>query len=480
MTPVQNDIYLIFKEIMMDKIENMDTKMFNYWVNAITTESKTKDDFKTFLLKSQDYNNLIRTTFIDTFYEKLSDKNYQELFQEFQEQFIGKQVHEEDIVKFITNSDLFKNKYNKTIVDMYELINEKLPSSEEVNMYLSKFQSNISYDIDNLRNDISNGLILRENPSTVLEDESSNYTEQQQKEIATLWNNKSLFLEFYRKIKAQENVPKVTKQVISNDVDVLHLVNCYENIFERNMNVREYLLYINDIKSFRGEQLVDVVKALKQKHYDVFIKARDVVSRFLNEDLDEDTFIRDYLKDINNINFVDELRQSIISSKNYEVKMCERLVSLYKTLYDECLMDNDVIYIFNKVRNTGCDIMNEELNNFIVEFKNETEHITERIFKIYLDTFEREPDIYEIAKFVELYRKYGIDEFNKVDDIVLTELTNSLEYHDVIKQKIKKIYTINKNANILPSIIYMILGKVLHCGDKTNVDTHIERFIQEL
>jgi hypothetical protein len=484
---IRQETLAVFKDTMMNKIDNMDTKMLNYWTNSITNNNKNIDDFKQFLLKSQDYNNLVRNTFFDIFYDKLSDKNYQELFNEFQLKYNGKQVQENDIILFISNSKTFVDKYTQIIAEMYELINSQKPSSEIITTYLLNFQLKPFYNIDNLEDDIKNNNIKNieyeteehtiVNNSTDGENlQHEDFTENEQKEIISLWNDKSLFLEFYRNI-----VKKTDTKTIDMDINILDIVNAFETIYDRNMNVREYLLYIKQLSNLKGPKLLEKIEELKRHHMDVFIKARDVVSRYLNETLQEDDFICKYLNDIDNVDFLDDLRQNIIDSDEYENKMSERLSSLYKNLYDEALIDADIKYIFDKVKKQGCDIQNEDLNNFIVEFKNETDHITERILKIYIDTYEREPDVYEVAKYIELYRKNPDKDIQEIDEEVEQELQDSLEYHDVIKSKIRKIYTSIKNINILPSIIYTLLEKVIsNKSHNKDLDAHIEQLVQEI
>jgi hypothetical protein len=490
MTPVpeiREETLTVFKDTMLNKIDNMDTKMLNYWVNSISSQNKNMNDFKQFLLKSQDYNNIVRNTFFDIFYDKLSDKNYQELFNEFQSKYNGVQVHESDIIQFISNSKTFIDKYTHIIIDMYELINSQQPSDDEIQLYLYKFQSKPQYNIDDLKDDITNNT-----DGTTLDDDGlqdGDFTEEEQKEIISLWKDKTLFLEFYRNIKKDTEIIKSDKSVdteVSYNNTVLDIVKCFETVYNRNMNVREYLLYIKELSGLKAGVLLSKIEDFKKHHLDVFIEVRDIVSRYLNETLGEDEFISKYLCDIDNEGFLDELKYNIINSEEYETKMSERLSVLYKNLYDECLIDADIKYVFEKVKKDNCDILNEDLNNYLVEFKNETDQITERILKIYLDTYEREPDIYEIAKYLELYRKNSKDELytlEEIDEQVEKELQDSLEYHDVIKSKIKKIYTSIKNTNILPSIIYTILEKVIHPNNGVgmkDIDSHIETLVQDL
>jgi hypothetical protein len=473
----------IFKEIMMNKVENMDSKMLNYWIKAINSGQKTEDDFRTFLLKSQDYQNVLRHTFSEIYYDKLSDKNYQNTFDKFLEKHSEKNITEKDIVDFITASPEYVEKYTKIIKDIFELINGELPSVDEITVHLHKFQSNPHYSIDDLREDISNKTSITFQDADLYHD----FSDDQQKEIISLWNDKTLFLDFYRRVLSEntdhKNVDFADKgdSIVNNSrskSDVLDVVKMFEETYGRNMNVREYLLYIDDLLSQKVSDRLGFINKLKKRHYELLINVRDIVNKYLNKDLGEDEFIERYLDDTNKDSFLTELEVSIINSEDYEVQMSNRLTTLYKNLYDVYLTNADTQYLFKRVKQHKYDLQNEELNNVIVEFKNETDNITERIFRIFMDTYQREPDVYEINRYVQVYRNNN-ERLEDTDKVIEAELHDSLEYHDVIKNKIKKAYGIIKNENILPSILYNLLEKVLKSKITSTIDDLIDQIISE-
>jgi len=484
MDEIRQNVSSIYKNTMLGKIENMDSKMLNYWVNSINRKDKNLVDFQEFLLKSQDYSNIIRNTFMDVFYERLSENNYYELFDEFQKHYTDKKVDISDISSFITESGIFREKYHHVIVTVYEAMKGQEPSEQEVNSYLLKFKQNSKYDIDDLRVDIS----MATSPFDMDENICGDLSEEEQTEIFELWEDKAKFLEFYRSAKTaqpREILPQQVmemKPTIENKSDnTLSIVDSFETIFKRNMNVREYLLYFDKLAKLNEKEKDTFIMSLKRVHDELFVNVQDILLRYLGSNLDEDGFIKNYLHRSNEENFIDRLKQDIILSDDYESKMKERLASLYKSLYDTTLDSIEASYLFTSIKNKGYDLLNEDLNNEIVSFKSKTDNIIERILNIFLDTFEREPDTYEVSKYLQIYRDNSSSPIADIDNIVEHDLQESLEFHDVIKKKIKKLYSSIHNSSIAPSIVYTLLKKVLDIGiNNKTLETHIESLVQAL
>ena len=241
----------------------------------------------------------------------------------------------------------------------------------------------------------------------------------------------------------------------------------------------EYVLYTNAF--INKANLLNEIKILKEHHDEMFSNVREISAKYLNESMEEQEFIRTYLPHIQDDNFVENLKSKILSSEQYKTKMTQKLSGMYQSMYGESLGKDESEYIFNKVKQAEYDLLNEDVNTVLVEYKNETDSFTERIFRIFIDTFEREPDIHELPKYVQMYRVHGELDSGVVDKMVESELVASLEYHDVIKQKIKNIYAKIKNTSILPSVLFNILNKALEQhGNYPSVGEWIENYIQEL
>jgi hypothetical protein len=482
---IKDNIVQTFKTVMFDSESSVDPKMMQYWANAISKNDKTLDDFKTFLYKSQDYAAHLRNTFMDVFSNRLCEEDYQACFAQFQNCFESKEVRLSDIVDFVTTSKLFVEKFTHLIQQVYCYITSIDASDEVVQFYLKRFQQSASYTVDELKHDIQanahdltkcdrnqgddrNALVL---PADISENDAET--------LHALWTNAEKFIEYFRASSKDQNDPM--NRYDSNN-GVLYIVDEFEKVYKRNMNIREYLLYVDQLRNVAVPKLAGYITELHNMHVASFTEVGDIVFRYLHTKLDEDAFIKLHLSNISDPGFLDTLRNAIIASHEYEEKMTDRVSALYKSMYDETLDAADLSYVFGKIRAKGHDLMDESVNNLIVAFKNETDDITQHIFGLFVETYEREPDVHEIAKYLSVYRLHNDKAMSDVDAMIEKELTEALEYHDVIKAKIKKIHTMHRNTSVLPSHLYAVLQKVLLQShhESSTVDELITKLIQEL
>lgn len=488
-----------FKQVMLHKVENMDNKMFNYWTNAIRNKDKTLEDFKTFLLKSQDYQSLLRNTFMDVFYEKLSDTNFYDLYESFIKYHADREVSLQDILEFITNSHYFIEKYRPIITTIYEAVKGDLPDEQMVYTYLQKFKSVKDYDIEKLQDDIkydrsmtsevAGEEIACQNTEDLegyesIEEELEDMSEDDRDEFLDLLGSKNRLLEWYKETKQRLAVAATTPAKSTEVVPSDHLtfVDVFERLFGRNMNVREYIFYMPEYSTHEKHVLENEIAKLKKQYDHVFENVNLLLEQFLDKRLDEDEFIRQHLSSIRHPEFLQDLKMSIIHSKEYSDKMMARLSHLYEKLYDEMLTPEDAAYLFDRITLKEYALQSDQLNNEIVEYKNDTDKLIERIFSIFVETYDREPDTYEIQKYIGMYRESDEGSLDAVDAAIQKELRDSLEFHDVIKSRIKKVYsTMFDNKILSPSMTYQVLKKILdNKAHQKDLDAIIQKYIQEL
>lgn len=481
METIKKEILSVFMRTMLSTMETMDTKTLNFWTNAISRGTKTLEDLEAFLIKSQDYQNAVQNIFVDIFYDQIgSTTEYQSLLKDFLDSKKNSHISREDIFSFIVNSAPFIEKYTSIISNVYETISNEEPTMETIVGFLKKFQEG-QYSVDDLKNDVK---ALLENIDTTSQSEtwSKDLTENQQKEILSLWADKTKFVEYYRhnnEIKHETNpadpFPKSNK--FADD-----FISTFEKVYKRNMNAREYILYLprydNNFQLIAN--LDQEVENLKAKHDSMLSQVQELSTKLYNETLSEDVFIKKYLSSIDEPQFVQQLKYEMLQSDKYKNSMTERISSLYRTLYGEELGNEEQSYIFEQVKSKEYDLFNEDMNDVLVSYKNENDQFIERIYQIFMETYEREPDVHELSKYIQLYRSHNTFEPTEVDKVVENELFSSLEYHDVIKQKIRKIYLEIKETNILPSVIYQLLDKTLQKQDYKNMDRWLSQIIQEL
>ena len=500
MEDTKSQILSLFHEVMLNTMDTMDNKTLSFWVGSITKGTKSLDDLEAFLLKSQDYHNAVKNTFIDVFYDKIGGNNeYQDLFKAFlQENTSHVRTSKSDIHDYIIQSKMFIDKYATIVGSVYEAVTNGSPEPETTVRYIRKFQELAEYSIDDLKKDIMSDLILgpddQETTCNHAKNGTSNdddsvfdgLTEQQITDIKDLWNDKVEFVRFFTRGTADGSVADKEASAVASASATQDfpedIITAFESIYARSMNAWEYVLYAAQ----QPTDIVSFLNARKQSHDTAYDRVKELRQVYLDDTIDEADFIRDYLHDIHKPDFLECLKHDILSSDAYKHKMSGRISSLYKTMYDEELLEEDSENIFASVKGKAYELFNEELNGVLVDYKNETDQLTERLYRIFITTYEREPDIHELTTFLRLYRKHPDIDIQEVDAMVEKELVASLEYHDVLKQKIKQSYTDKKHANILPSITFKVLKMVLerlpglHGQSGQGIDGLISQLIQEL
>ncbi len=455
MSTIRNDLMTVYQNVIPKKGMVMDSKMINYWSSAIQKNEKNIQDFERFLLKSNDYMNAVKAVFIDYYSELLSynSEETHKLYQELVNHYEGKTISAEQIRNFIINSSIFQKEYNEIIQRLFEAIHDETPSETDIQHLINNFRNSTDYDMDKLKEDISN----IKNKNNIVDVSSSTDTFH----IST--ENKQL-----------------NSTTISSK-NVLDIIDNFETIFGRDMNVREYILYMPDLLDVDSDKLVAYIESLKKTYHHVFDSVKTMISSYLKQNITEQEFIKEYLSRISQEDFISSLEATIIDSDEYKTKMCQRINSLYQKMYDQPLTSNDELYIFSKIKNKKYSLDDENMNDELVHLKEENDDIIQHIFDVFISTFEREPDKIELYQYIDIYREKLNDEsFEYIDEIITQQLYDSLEYHDVIKRKIKTIYSDIKKISILPSMIYTILHKVIEHPDKKMIDKHITDVVVSL
>jgi hypothetical protein len=122
--------------------------------------------------------------------------------------------------------------------------------------------------------------------------------------------------------------------------------------------------------------------------------------------------------------------------------------------------------------------MNEDLNRLIADFKKETDEIIQKVFDIYMEVYEREPEDEELNGHVTFMRMS--QDRNIAEATVKTGLRNALEYHDVLKKRIKKAHVTVHGAQTNPisqSQVFRILEKILAYKDRDDIDSLISQYV---
>lgn len=419
-----------------------DNKMFTYWTNAIQSGEKTESDFVQFILNGNEYKSRILSKFKSLWCEIIGTEFDESIVQ----RFLGESqtvVGILEIKTFLKSTDTYKNKITNVIVTMFNSRFDKDPSKDEIICYISKFQANEDYSISTLERDLkySNKDLVHDfcMKNKITE------TNEIYDEYVKLKNDDNYLLEF------------ITGPVITNNVELdFAFIDEFERTYDRPIYVQEYSKYYNARKSTD-------MNTLHTNHVEKFKTMKNILSKYTDYDLVEHEYVRKFLLKIELPDFIENFGNNIVYDEVYITKMKSNIILMYERLYDERLDDADVSYIFDKVQKQRVDIKDQRLDDFLLEFKKETDDIVNRIFKLYMEIYERTPDKIELLEKSFCYRRQ--ESFDDVDKVIEKELMSCLEFHDIIKQRIRKI---KQDINI--SDVYKMLSLVITKLDTLRID----------
>lgn len=439
------EVQTLYRNLIPDPDFKLDNKLLNYWANALQKGEKSADDFVAFVLNGSDYHNYMRGVYVDAYYELSSlleeSANVYTMFEDALTNSSGKPFTSSDARHHIVVSPQFTSGCAQVIKKLYTTIHNTDPSVELIEKYINMFVNNDTYTLDDLHDDIQKDNDNSANANTL-------------------------------NVSETENTSQETKSATDLVLD-LECVDLYEQVFERGMNAREYLIFARDINNIPTKNAkLEYIKSLKNSIKQTYTEVQDVVYKYHNEVITEEDFIRSHLyRSVTSQGYPSLLCTEMIKSELYQEKMMQKLQDIYQTMYDDFLPDDDIEYLFSQVRALGIELMNEDLNQIVGKFQKDTDEIIESLFHVYMSVFTREPDNAELAMHIPIVR--NTDDRESVLHDIAIELRKSLEYQDVIKNKIKKL-----NPSLKSSEVYRILEKALNNHRLSDdIDTHLTSLV---
>jgi len=414
----------------------LDAKTVQYWEQCISNKVSTLEDFRSSIYLNPVYKEVVLENF-NKVLTSLGIEGNARMFDDFQAQFIGRDATIENAQMCIARSSEFIIKYSQIIGDMmtYELGTPD-HTDTDVSFYLSKFNTMPGYNITSLANDIqSNAHVTTDVPIRQL---------QQVVQKAVMIPERSW------------------------DKDSL---DAFENVFQRAMYVQEYFKYVGVCS---GDW-----NAILAKHTTSYNRLREIFETFTGKTISEYYFVNKFLDGVDDITFFDNIVDTIVESPDYTTSMKRILAEKYKTMFDMNLEESDIDYVFQIVKNQKIDIVNEKLTDILTQLKVETDEVVSHVFKQFLKILERPPDLYDIEQYIRYYRDRLSEGYDALDGKLERILMHTLEFHDIIKKKIKSVYSTKKGKDILPSMMFDVLNRVIVKVDKLTM-TNINDVISDL
>ncbi len=426
----KNNIHEIYFKAFEMKPDN---KMWTYWTNSILNGEKTEADFVKFIINGNDYKTRILSKFKSLWCEIIGTEFDKNIVIEFLEGSVSV-IGSAEIKQFLKNTPAYNNKISDIIATIFNSRFNKEPTAQEIAHYFSKFQENENYTISAFETD------LKFSKSFLVQEFCSKFNVEKSNEI----------YDEYVKIKTDDIylLKLITNPITTNNIE---LDNCFiddfERVFSRPIYVQEYSKYYTD------RATSDMAK-VHVNHVEKFKTMKTILSKYTNYDLKEHEYVKRFLFKIEVPDFIENFEKNIVYDEKYVAMMKGNIVKMYEQLYDERLDEADIEYIFDKVQKERLDIQDQRLDDYLLAFKKETDNIVNRIFKLYMEIYERTPDKSELLEKSFCYRRQA--SFEDIDTAIEKELMSCLEFHDIIKNRIRKI---KQDLNV--SEVYKLLSLVI-------------------
>jgi len=440
--------------------------------------------FENYILNSKEYRQRIYND-VHRIYSKLIDTNMQEnVFAEFMTVYggqVGRVLIDDKLIEsFIRSLPVFSQKYTSVISQIYKYVNDTPITQDILDTYLSTFKNNVEYTIDQLNDDILKG---RLSVST-----NANKDVNIVAKIKNKWN------ELHKGMPSSNDINTVLARLGSHD-DILQALimsyNVYNNRFAtylesefdtingRPMHVKEFLKYYPLLSNTPHNELSDKLQIIHNK----YVHDRDIVAdlykKYTRYQIKEREFIEKYLYVVDNAQYSDIVIDELTHKLEYRSEMYGVIRKIYSNLFGTTIVEDDLEYTFEIIQQNKCELSSPSITELVSGIKKETDEFLQRMTSIFDKLLQRTPDENEQV----LYKKKYRDEHDVsgTDDAIYEIIYNSLEYHDILKQHIRRVYKKHTNKDPMPSTLFNVLQKALSAsGDVIRNLDKLAEFVKDM
>lgn len=421
--------------------KSVDAKTLSYLVSTVSKGENSLANIAKTLVNTSEYVDRVKNMFSVAYYDMIGVDAKDTIFNEFWESHHKSNiVTGDDIEQFIRATPAFKQKCKALVQRTVGThFTQHTLTNELLDKYSKKLASQPEYTVDSLVKDLE----LHFDPPT------------------------------HEPLPCHDSEVKPTLMVtLTLDEERL---SAFEDAFKRHMYVKEYFKYVVNPTNTCRENYFKDLAALKDTHLSNFNRMCQIYKSYCNKELTEYDYVNQFLLLIDNENFFEQVISDILQTNDFKSAMCVVLTDYYKKIYDLPIDESDLEYIFDKVKGKRMHLYDERIVETLKEFKTQTDIMIENIFNTYEHVLERQPDSFEIEQQLAHYRKNLDMGFNQLNTVLSTELSGTLEFHDIIKKHIKDLFYEKTTTNLSPSRLYAILQQLLASGDITihNLDQRI-------
>jgi hypothetical protein len=448
-----------------------DHRVISAWAKAIKTGSKIIKDFVDYLINRPEYRVAVENRYKQLLEEMVSSAAFDASeFDRIFSMHAGSIVRDADLSRYIRTLPSFREKHKQLVLRVIDIMDAQSQLTDEhVNSFVSKFCTDASYDIDALHQD------LQRQFSIVPMSHDENYSTSRVNDR----NDPSDVDVETRRDPVSGSAPRVDDERTRSSK-----LESASTVFQRKMFVQEYIWY----GSAMFEQSRTSVAAMREEFVAAYQRVREIYVSYTNdEDFTEYEFVKKHLAEYKLPGFVELLPSRLLQTPVYETQMKTKLRHMYKELYDEDLDPDGMEYLFQTVKSLQLGVHAGDLYNRVQDFKAETDTIIENIFYVYTTTFARSPDNDELRNLVQEYRA-GRNNKNtsEINEAIILRLMNTLEFHDIIKSKLRAAYTVRHSAEssipvmsagAMYQLLQVVLKEIPTCSSLADVDAAVEKVI---
>jgi hypothetical protein len=437
MEQLKVDLYNIYSS---NTGKSLSARFLTYWSTAIHDDQRNMSDFERFITETEDYKSHQLALFKDVYYKHIGLSDFtSESFDNFFAVNKNKLVSKNTIEEYVFSMPQYIEKYSRLITKVFSLVKQLDTITPEVlAFYIHLFKVSPDYNIHKLEQHI-----LEEFHSGGIHD---------------VIPSKGM-------VSEQLPIAATKQQLTINN----KFVEIFEDVFKRPIFIQEYIKYVND-------QMFDPVR-LYSVHQSNYIKMKEINSAYLDLFLTEYEYIKQFLQSMDDATFVTSFVNEVTNSSGYEGKMKVLISKKFKEMFDDCLENDDVCYVFKIIKENKLSLIDEDISNILVNFKQETDEIIQKIYNLYERTLCRHPDEYELEKDIVAFRSSQSQTgFVGAEKELEKELMVSIEYHDILKKHIKAQYSQKHASDALPSTLFKLLARAIehvHSWQLSEVENQI-------
>lgn len=412
---IKSTLIQISRELLGN--HKLDNKSLQYWEQCIVNNLSSFDDFKNNIYSSQVFMNVTKDMY-DQLAHEIGDGKLK--FAAFYKDHQGPEANAANARKFIMGLPEFAVKSKVAIKGLllYELEHF---DDNMIDFYFNKLVSAEDYSYDKMTADIKSKV-------HVVVDSG----------IEQINTSSDIVLS-----------PAVTAPPLYNKEFVVD----FEEVFQRPIFIQEYFKY-------SGMGQCDFVQMYRE-HNANYNRLREIFESFTGKTISEYYYVHRFLDSVDDVHFFDNIINDIVDSNEYKNSMQRILVEQYKSMYDIDLDEQDIVYIFDIVKRQKLDIKSERIVVILSDLKDENDTIVSNIFKEFTQVLERPPDVYDIEQYTNYYRYRLSEGYASINKSLESILMQTLEFHDIIKKKIKELFVAKNGADIKPSVLFDCLNRVL-------------------